>query len=121
MGLCQELEVLGCLGLLLVEVVGAEAGVALVDEDQCLLTCNSLAYLKLACCNWIQDSKAQSHVLDQISGSQSASRTKGPSKDSCREEDDERAGINNPLPHAFFREIRRTVVVPSMKTHREKR
>jgi hypothetical protein len=47
-GLCQELEVLGCLGLLLVEVVSTEAGVALVDEDQCLLTCNSLAYLELA-------------------------------------------------------------------------
>ena len=53
-GVRQELQVLGRLGLLLVEVVGAEAGVALVDEDQCLLTCNSLAYLKLACGSWIQ-------------------------------------------------------------------
>ena len=56
MGFCQELEVLGCLGLLLVEVVSAEAGVALMDEDQCLLTCNSLAYLKLACGSWVNKS-----------------------------------------------------------------
>ena len=55
MGVRQELQVLGRLGLLLVEVVGAEAGVALVDEDQCLLARDGFADLELTCDGWISN------------------------------------------------------------------
>ena len=54
-GVRQELQVLGRLGLLLVEVVGAEAGVALVDEDQCLLARDGFADLELTCDGWISN------------------------------------------------------------------
>ena len=55
MGVRQEFQVLGRLGLLLVEVVGAEAGVALVDEDQCLLARDGFADLELTCDGWISN------------------------------------------------------------------
>ena len=49
MGVCKELQVLWRLGLLLVEVVCAETGVALVDENQCLIARDGLADLELTC------------------------------------------------------------------------
>ena len=63
MGVRQELQVLGRLGLLLVEVVGAEAGVALVDEDQCLLARDGFADLELTCDGWISNHRVAYYYI----------------------------------------------------------
>ena len=91
-GVRQELQVLGRLGLLLVEVVGAEAGVALVDEDQCLLARDGFADLELTC-DVVGLQITESRVLlDRLhSRGRSDRLTEGPHKYPSGEEEDERA------------------------------
>ena len=103
-GVRQELQVLGRLGLLLVEVVGAEAGIALVDEDDCLLACNGFADLELTYDGWISNQRVVYYETDRL--------TERPHEYPRGEEEDERARINDPLPHPLFGEIRCSVVVP---------